>query len=237
VRVRYGTGVRVACRAAAAVGTDGMDLVSGVTGARSASIRGPAVCRQWPAHRGLRLRRQDHHGPAARHPRCRHRGAAGTAATTCWRSNPTACSSPTAGRPRRPTWPDGRGGRSGRSRAGLRHLSRHQILATALEVRPTSCLRAPRCQPSVQRLETGVVEITSQNHNYAVAAGSIPDAETTHVNLNDGVIEGFRSLTRRPSRCSTTRSGSRPHDARYLFGAFRDLMLAHPTRSTGARVR
>ena len=45
----------------------------------------------------------------------------------------------------------------------------------------------------VQRLETGVVEITSQNHNYAVAAGSVPDAEVTHVNLNDGVIEGIRS--------------------------------------------
>jgi carbamoyl-phosphate synthase small subunit len=28
-----------------------------------------------------------------------------------------------------------------------------------------------------------------------------------------------------------------PHVARYLFGAFRDLMLAHPTRSTGAGVR
>ena len=43
----------------------------------------------------------------------------------------------------------------------------------------------------VQRLATGVVEITSQNHNYAVAAGSVPDVEVTHVNLNDGVIEGI----------------------------------------------
>ena len=72
----------------------------------------------------------------------------------------------------------------------------HQILATALG---GSTYKLPfghhGANHPVQRLETGVVEITSQNHNYAVAAGSIPDAETTHVNLNDGVIEGFRSLT------------------------------------------
>ena len=43
----------------------------------------------------------------------------------------------------------------------------------------------------VRRLATGTVEITSQNHNYALEAGSIPGAEITHVNLNDGVIEGI----------------------------------------------
>ena len=57
----------------------------------------------------------------------------------------------------------------------------------------------------VRRLATGRVEITCQNHNYAVAAGSLPGAEITHVNLNDGVIEGLRSRRRRrPSACSTT---------------------------------
>ena len=73
----------------------------------------------------------------------------------------------------------------------------HQILATALG---GSTYKLPfghhGANHPVQRLETGVVEITSQNHNYAVAAGSIPDAETTHVNLNDGVIEGFRCAER-----------------------------------------
>jgi carbamoyl-phosphate synthase small subunit len=81
----------------------------------------------------------------------------------------------------------------------------HQLLATALG---GSTYKLPfghhGANHPVQRLETGVVEITSQNHNYAVAAGSVPDAEVTHVNLNDGVIEGFRSRRRRPSRCSTT---------------------------------
>ena len=45
----------------------------------------------------------------------------------------------------------------------------------------------------VRRLATGRVEITSQNHNFAVAEGSLGPASTvTHVNLNDGVIEGIR---------------------------------------------
>ena len=90
----------------------------------------------------------------------------------------------------------------------------------------------------MQRLETGVVEITSQNHNYAVAAGSIPDAETTHVNLNDGVIEGFRSLQAPAFSVQYhPEAAPGPHDARYLFAAFRDLMLAHPVRPAGAGAR
>ena len=43
----------------------------------------------------------------------------------------------------------------------------------------------------VQQQSTGQVEITSQNHNYAVRPG--PGSEVTHVNLNDGVVEGIRS--------------------------------------------
>ena len=90
----------------------------------------------------------------------------------------------------------------------------------------------------MQRLETGVVEITSQNHNYAVAAGSIPDAETTHVNLNDGVVEGFRSLKAPAFSVQYhPEAAPGPHDARYLFAAFRDLMLAHPTSAGRARAR
>ncbi len=70
----------------------------------------------------------------------------------------------------------------------------HQLLSAALGGPRTSCPsgitgRITRCSAC----KTGVVEITSQNHNYAVAAGSVPDAEVTHVNLNDGVIEGIRA--------------------------------------------
>jgi carbamoyl-phosphate synthase small subunit len=111
----------------------------------------------------------------------------------------------------------------------------HQILATALG---GSTYKLPfghhGANHPVQRLATGVVEITSQNHNYAVAAGSVPDAETTHVNLNDGVIEGFRSLTAPAFSVQYhPEAAPGPHDARYLFAQFRELMLARPR--AGAR--
>jgi carbamoyl-phosphate synthase small subunit len=115
----------------------------------------------------------------------------------------------------------------------------HQILATALG---GTTYKLPfghhGANHPVQRLETGVVEITSQNHNYAVAAGSIPDAETTHVNLNDGVIEGFRSLKAPAFSVQYhPEAAPGPHDARYLFAAFRDLMLSDPAAAPAAGAR
>jgi carbamoyl-phosphate synthase small subunit len=79
----------------------------------------------------------------------------------------------------------------------------------------------------VRRLATGTVEITSQNHNYALVAGSIPAAEVTHVNLNDGVVEGIAV----PSAAAFSvqyhpEAGPGPHDARYLFDEFSSLMRA-----------
>jgi carbamoyl-phosphate synthase small subunit len=77
----------------------------------------------------------------------------------------------------------------------------------------------------VRRLATGGVEITSQNHNFAVADGSLPGCQVTHVNLNDGVVEGFRcddapafAVQYHPE------AGPGPHDARYLFAEFERLM-------------
>jgi carbamoyl-phosphate synthase small subunit len=72
------------------------------------------------------------------------------------------------------------------------------------------------------------VEITSQNHNYAVADGSVPDADVTHVNLNDGVIEGLRSRSVAAFGVQYhPEAGPGPHDAAYLFEEFRRLMEAH----------
>jgi carbamoyl-phosphate synthase small subunit len=74
-------------------------------------------------------------------------------------------------------------------------------------------------------LATGSVEITSQNHNYAVTHGTLAEADVTHVNLNDGVIEGIAcrdlpafSVQYHPE------AGPGPHDASYLFGEFEALM-------------
>jgi carbamoyl-phosphate synthase small subunit len=111
----------------------------------------------------------------------------------------------------------------------------HQLLATALG---GTTYKLPfghhGANHPVQRLETGAVEITSQNHNYAVAADSIPDVEITHVNLNDGVIEGFRSRTAEAFSVQYhPEAAPGPHDARYLFGEFSDLM----GRSTATRAR
>jgi carbamoyl-phosphate synthase small subunit len=112
----------------------------------------------------------------------------------------------------------------------------HQLLASALGA---TTYKLPFGHHGgnhpVRRTATGRVEITSQNHNYAVAADSLGATEVTHVNLNDGVIEGLRS-TEVPAFSVQyhPEAGPGPHDARYLFEEFRMLMDAHggPTGRT-----
>jgi carbamoyl-phosphate synthase small subunit len=102
----------------------------------------------------------------------------------------------------------------------------HQLLATALggETYKLGFGHHGGNHP-VRRVATGAVEITSQNHSYAVAEGSVEGADVTHVNLNDGVIEGLAcrdvpafSVQYHPE------AGPGPHDARYLFAEFEALM-------------
>jgi carbamoyl-phosphate synthase small subunit len=80
----------------------------------------------------------------------------------------------------------------------------------------------------VRRLATGTVEITSQNHNYAVDDGSlVPGVEVTHRSLNDGVVEGLQCLDIPAFSVQYhPEAGPGPHDAAYLFDLFDDLMNA-----------
>ena len=86
----------------------------------------------------------------------------------------------------------------------------------------------------VRNLATGRVEITSQNHNYCVADGSIPSADLTHVNLNDQTVEG---ITFRDVQAFSVQyhpeAGPGPHDSRYLFAEF-DRMMASAGGAPGA---
>jgi carbamoyl-phosphate synthase small subunit len=78
----------------------------------------------------------------------------------------------------------------------------------------------------VKDLTTGRVEITAQNHGFAVDADSLPaDCEVTHINLNDNTVEGLRhrslpvySVQYHPE------AGPGPHDPSYLFDKFVDTI-------------
>jgi carbamoyl-phosphate synthase small subunit len=102
----------------------------------------------------------------------------------------------------------------------------HQLLSTALG---GSTFKLPFGHHGgnhpVRRTDTGQVEITSQNHNFAVVEGSVQGAHVTHVNLNDGTVEGLRHDGLRAFGAQHhPEAGPGPHDAAYLFAQFDELM-------------
>jgi carbamoyl-phosphate synthase small subunit len=107
----------------------------------------------------------------------------------------------------------------------------HQLLARAVGAQTYKLRFGHRgANQPVRNLDSGAVEVTSHNHGFAVDADTLGDGpfggvEQTHVNLNDGVNEGLRctdvpafSVQYHPE------AAPGPHDARYLFATFTDLM-------------
>ena len=103
----------------------------------------------------------------------------------------------------------------------------HQILGHALGGKTFKLKFGHRGgnQP-VKDLRTGNIAITSQNHGFAVDAESLPaNTEVTHVNLNDGTVEGLRSTVHPVFSVQYhPEAAPGPHDARYFFSEFAKLI-------------
>ena len=103
----------------------------------------------------------------------------------------------------------------------------HQLLALACGAETFKLKFGHRgANQPVQNLETGSVEITAQNHGFAVKEETLPETlRITHRNLNDNTIAGLahRDLPAFSVQYHPEAS-SGPHDSNYLFKEFRSLM-------------
>lgn len=106
----------------------------------------------------------------------------------------------------------------------------HQLLALALGGKTYKLKFGHRgANHPVKNLQTNAIEITSQNHGFAVDWDSMDESkvELTHENLNDGTVEGFRHKEL-PLFCVQyhPEASPGPHDSDYLFKQFRAMMVA-----------
>jgi carbamoyl-phosphate synthase small subunit len=103
----------------------------------------------------------------------------------------------------------------------------HQLLALSCGAKTFKLKFGHRgANQPVMDLQTGRVEITSQNHGFAVDEATLPaELEVTHRNLNDGTIEGVCHRTARAASVQYhPEAAAGPHDAAYLFDTFHRLM-------------
>ena len=103
----------------------------------------------------------------------------------------------------------------------------HQIMGLAFGARTYKLPFGHRgANHPVKQLDSGKVEITSQNHGFAVDADSLPgDTTVTHINLYDKTVEGFRHVSKPIFSVQYHPEASPgPHDADYLFREFLDAM-------------
>jgi carbamoyl-phosphate synthase small subunit len=103
----------------------------------------------------------------------------------------------------------------------------HQVLGLAVGAETFKLKFGHRgANHPVKDLSSGKVEITSQNHGFAVNPGTLPsDVRVTHLNLYDGTVEGFRHATRPIFSVQYHPEASPgPHDADYLFDQFLESM-------------
>jgi carbamoyl-phosphate synthase small subunit len=107
----------------------------------------------------------------------------------------------------------------------------HQLLALALGGKTFKLKFGHRGgnQP-VKNLQTGRVEITSQNHGFVVDLSSLneEEIEITHINLNENSLEGFKHRNYPILAVQYHPEASPgPHDAEYLFEEFASMMKSH----------
>jgi len=104
----------------------------------------------------------------------------------------------------------------------------HQLIAEAFGASTFKMKRGHRgANHPVKDLATGKIEITSQNHGFAVDPASLPDdLEVTHLSLFDGSVEGLKHKTYPVFSVQYHPEASPgPHDSQYLFRRFADLIL------------
>ncbi|MEM9819563.1 MAG: glutamine-hydrolyzing carbamoyl-phosphate synthase small subunit [Bacteroidota bacterium] len=106
----------------------------------------------------------------------------------------------------------------------------HQILAQAVGIPTYKMHHGHRgINHPVKNLETGLCEITSQNHGFGVSPEAIEQnkdlVEVTHMNLNDQTIEGIKVKNKKAFSVQYHPEASPgPHDSRYLFDHFIQVM-------------